>query len=699
MGGTDSKARLRTQLLRLHESEVPAEDQTFWGALFLAPCSAEDLFVMVPPTDIRRLIDSHPENLKLLMENAVSVLETYPKQLMILDESIAQSAHNAVRILTRAVPLTLESQETSGFKAYWWTDGRAVRLMNAVMRMLFMPTYTVVAPFSKATETPLSHVDASLLWRTSLNARLDTSRQLNLNRIELLKLLISLLSEPLYYQSDQIPPVPSLWRFYLTSPACPFIHNLTYSLLYTGFAFDPLGYHWVPYSTHFDRMSQEDLSEICLQTLLVLTDWSPPSLSDIPSIPDPFVQSVSTYIEEQSTSAVHSNEVARCLALLASEEELNSLYEALARVLTNVVSAESTYLPGSLKQVKFYHEGVMLLWGLLKRNKAFGAYILKRDVAQQLVVPLLFLMTENMQKKDQFGLICLCVFTLLHLSSRREFGVALNKDFREKTPAVLPLFAGTYADFLIMSLAHVITNGPPALQPLYSCMFIIMTNISPYVKALSLPASAKLMSLLDLFSLKKWLFGGASNPDIILFWLEIVNNLVQYQWAGSHNLVYHLLRKKQMLGKLLSLEVRDSAEEAKSPPPGPDASLTFHSPEEVKQSWTPSNDWLREWKSRLPMSVVQVLVDRLLPQVEEFCKQRQVRSESEVIDYIRQTSMVGILPPPHRLVMRKYEAERSSESWFSSYLWSNIYLKLKEVPLFDGQKVRLFEVKYAEREE
>jgi len=697
MGGADSKVRLRSQLLRLQETDVPAEEQAFWTALFLAPCTAEDLFVMVPPADIRRLIDEHPDNLKHLVESAVQILETYPKQLSILNESITQSAHNAVRILTRVVPLTLESQETSGFKAYWWSEGRAVRLMNAVMRMLFMPTFTVVAPFAKAAESPVNHVDASLLWRTSLSARLETSRQLNLNRIELLKLLISLLSEPLYYPPEQTPPVPSLWRFYLTSPACPFIHNLTYSLLYTGFAFDPLGYHWVPYSTHFDRTSLEDLSETCLQALLVLMDWSPPSLSDIPNIPDPAVQTASAYIEQQSTSAVHSNEVSRCIALLATEEELDLLYEALSQVLTNVVSAESTYLPGSLKQVKFYHEGVMLLWGLLKRNKAFAAHMVKRDLTQQLVVPLLFLMTENLHKKDQFGLICLCVFILLHMSSRRDFGVALNKEFKEKTPAALPLFAGTYADLLFMSLAHVITNGPPALQPLYSCLFIIMTNISPYAKALSLPASAKLMALLDLFSLKKWLFTGPNNPDIILFWLEIVNNLVQYQWTGSHNLVYHLLRKKQMLGKLLSLEIREASEEVKTSPP--DVSLTFHSPEEVKQGWKPSPEWLREWKARLPMSVVQVLLDRLLPQVEEFCKERQVRSEGEVIEYIRHTSMVGILPPPHRLVMRKYEAERSSESWFSSYLWSNIYLKLKEVPLFDGQKVRLFEVKYAEREE
>ena len=697
MGGTEGKARLRAQLLRLQDTDVSAEDQSYWSGLFLSNCSAEDLFVMVPPADIRRLIDNRPENLRRLVETAVQVLETYPKQLTILNESITQSAHNAIRILTRVLPLTLESQEASGFKTYWWTEGRAYRLMNIVMKMLFMPTFTVIAPFAKAAEAPINHVDASLLWRTSLSAKIETSRQLNLNRIEVLKLLLCLMSEPLYSPPNQTQPVSSLWRFYLTSPACAFIHNLTYSLLYTGLAFDPYGYHWVPYSTHFDRISLEELSETCLQTLLVLMDWSPPSLSDIPQLLDPVAQSISAYIEEQSTSEVHSNEVTRCLALLATEEELDLLYGALTRVLTNVVSSESTYLPGSLKKVKFYHEALLLLWSLLRRNKAFATYILKRDISQELVVPLLFLMTENLQKKDQFGLICVCVFTLLHLSSRREFGVALNKDFKGKSPASLPLFSGTYADLVVMSLANAITSGPSTLQSLYSCLFIILANISPYIKTLSLPASAKLTALIDLFSLKKWLFAGQNNPEIVIFWLEIINNMVQYQWVGSHNLIYHLLRKKPIISKLLSMEIRGS-EESKSQPQ-PDVSLTFNSPEEGKQGWTPSNEWLHEWKSRLPTSVVQILLDRLLPQLEDYCHQRKVRSEAEVIEYIQQTSMVGILPPPHRIVMRKYEVERSSESWFSSYLWSNIYLKLKDVPLFDGQKVRLFEVKYAEREE
>ena len=189
----------------------------------------------------------------------------------------------------------------------------------------------------------------------------------------------------------------------------------------------------------------------------------------------------------------------------------------------------------------------------------------------------------------------------------------------------------------------------------------------------------------------------------MVYWLEVVNNLIQYQWAGCFNLTYQILRKKQLFVKLLTMDIREthSMEEAKSDhrptPERHDFSLTFNIPEEAK-AWVPTHEWLQTWKDRLPIAAVQVLLDKLLPQVEEFCKQRQVKSELEVIDYIRQTSMVGLLPPPHRILMRKYETERSSEAWLSSYLWSNIYLKLKDVPLFDGQKIRLFEVTYADRE-
>ena len=50
----------------------------------------------------------------------------------------------------------------------------------------------------------------------------------------------------------------------------------------------------------------------------------------------------------------------------------------------------------------------------------------------------------------QRGLILLGTFALLHLSSKREFGVQLNKPFVRRVTIDLPTFTGNYADYLIL---------------------------------------------------------------------------------------------------------------------------------------------------------------------------------------------------------------------------------------------------------
>jgi hypothetical protein len=50
----------------------------------------------------------------------------------------------------------------------------------------------------------------------------------------------------------------------------------------------------------------------------------------------------------------------------------------------------------------------------------------------------------------QRGLILLGTFALLHLSSKREFGVQLNKPFQRRVTIDLPTFTGNYADYLIL---------------------------------------------------------------------------------------------------------------------------------------------------------------------------------------------------------------------------------------------------------
>lgn len=56
-----------------------------------------------------------------------------------------------------------------------------------------------------------------------------------------------------------------------------------------------------------------------------------------------------------------------------------------------------------------------------------------------------------------------------------------------------------------------------------------MANVSPYVKALSAAAAAKLVQLFDKFAKPKFLFAAERNHRLVYFLLETFNNIIQYQ--------------------------------------------------------------------------------------------------------------------------------------------------------------------------
>ena len=161
------------------------------------------------------------------------------------------------------------------------------------------------------------------------------------------------------------------------------------------------------------------------------------------------------------------------------------------------------------------------------------------------------------------GLLHLCTFILLHLSGNREFGVALNKSILYKLPVTdtLPLMTsegnpyGTHVDLCIITFHKMIVDGMRSLQSLYNCMLTILSNISPYIKTLSLISSLKLINLYEIFSSKKFLLSNLYNNQYIFFLLDIFNNIIQYQYNGNHHLIYAMVRRKEQFDKLINLDI------------------------------------------------------------------------------------------------------------------------------------------------
>lgn len=139
-----------------------------------------------------------------------------------------------------------------------------------------------------------------------------------------------------------------------------------------------------------------------------------------------------------------------------------------ASLLKNVYEASSSYLPGSMKRLRFEQELLMVLWKLLDENPGFRDYVLRVQDVNKLVTPMLYLMYEGKDDPAKVGLIHMCTFILLLLSGERNFGVALNQPYTESLPVDLPRFSGTHGDLLFIVLHKLFVSGASRLSTLYS---------------------------------------------------------------------------------------------------------------------------------------------------------------------------------------------------------------------------------------
>lgn len=65
-----------------------------------------------------------------------------------------------------------------------------------------------------------------------------------------------------------------------------------------------------------------------------------------------------------------------------------------------------------------------------------------------------------------------------------------------------------------------------------------------------------------------------------------------------------------------------------------------------------------------------------------------------LLDVIKETTMVGLLPVPHQILVRKYVENANMNKWFTAYIWGTIYMRNQSPPLFDSEKISLFTIFY-----
>uniref|UniRef100_A0A7N8XG47 HID1 domain containing n=1 Tax=Mastacembelus armatus TaxID=205130 RepID=A0A7N8XG47_9TELE len=782
MGNADTKLRFRKAVIQLTTKTQPVEatDDAFWDQFWAdTSTTVQDVFTLVPAAEIRAVREESPSNLATLCYKAMERL-VQAAASGCSSEKERRIVLNCTRLLTRILPYIFEDADWRGF--FWSTvpgagredgddeDARplAESLLLAIADLLFCPDFTVQT-HKRSTEDIRSIDSCEYIWEAGVGFAHSPAPNYShdLNRTELLKLLLTCFSEAMYLPPSSESKNLNPWVSFFCSTENRHALPLFTSLLNVVCAYDPVGYG-IPYNHLLFADSREQLVDQAVQILIVTLE------QEVGSAARAAFQALDTSAsaDEEQEPAGPDNLFVNYLSRIHREEDLGFILKGLARLLNNPLV--QTYLPRSTKKIQFHQELLILFWKFCDFNKKFLFFVLKSSDVLDILVPILFYLNDARADQSRVGLMHIAVFILLLLSGERNFGVRLNKPYTLRVPMDIPVFTGTHADLLIVIFHKIITGGHQRLQPLFDCLLTVIVNISPYLKSLSMVAANKLLHLLEAFSTPWFLFSSSQNHQLVFFLLEVFNNIIQYQFDGNSNLVYTIIRKRNVFHQLANLpsdmasiqkaqqqqqqkrrkksgisrtNSTENESMAGSRPavpaepgtlktsleatPGIDkiteksqvsvdgtlvavphsdspqadssavagASDTESNSErdpEVhiskSQSRFANPDWVLSWKAKLPLQTIMRLLQVLVPQVEKICIDKGLTDESEILKFLQHGTLVGLLPVPHPILIRKYQANTGTAMWFRTYMWGVIYLRNVDPPVWYDTDIRLFEI-------
>ncbi|KAI9321708.1 high-temperature-induced dauer-formation protein-domain-containing protein [Dichotomocladium elegans] len=842
MGATDSKLAFRKGVFRLFEEQgIPSSADDYWSLFWTLPDTVDDVYTLIGGSDVRRARDSSRENLETLIDKLLDKMNSlvnapnFPATPTSVHELL-----NCCRVFSRIIPYVFENTESAEWedKIFWVPRSvervvvpesvddqtqksqppqydtlppRGEVLMALTLKSLFLAGFTLPPAMVNEDGSKVNYV----IWESGVGSStpIGSSRENDMHRIEVLRLLIVLLSRSMYVSPSQVLSKEDQWLYQVVAKTeRKVVLALLCSLLNTACKYNPLGWG-VPYNHMMFTDIREQLVIMCLRVLLVILDYHSPrvassmrQLDSNSSPPADIVESMDHLSIQDPEKRKLAQQQATALAMQVAEEakgtmidldetsdnsfkhylsklhraqDFQFLIDGIYRILSNPMQANNTYLPGSTKRVRCHVEMMMLCWKLLETNSRFRNYLMETERALDLMVVLVYYAMENKLDPAHVGLVRMCAFILQTLSSDRTFGVKLNRTFdgHSSLPANIriPAFHGTYADFLIISIFTLIATSKGSLSTLYPALILTITNISPYLKNLSVTSANKLMALFSSMSAPGFLLADEANHRLVGYLMESFNNIIQYQYSDNPNIVYAIVRSSNKFEKLrdFNLEsaiaeldrIRQLKEEkqrqnaAASALPAPTSS---HPPVESKQQqqedaqpnaedaaapateslsdkargkrpegsssaaelssvgpqrqmsttsvssmstiatvlpgakngFLPTDSWVREWHQQLPLHPTLVLLEYLVPQVQTMCSAQSLTSDAQVLDFLRGITLVGILPPPQPIFIRKFRWGEALVIWFRSMLWGQAYVSsITDYCPWSGTLVKLFQIK------
>ncbi|KAA8647007.1 Hid1 family protein [Aspergillus tanneri] len=566
MGASESKLVFKQGIFRLSEERDIAAEDPYWARFWELPESTEDVFSLFTPADIRRTRDhalSNFETLLLSITSRLTILKNHPS---FPDPELApdRDALNCIRILTRILPFVYEADYLVEWedKFFWGRRRRKTReaqvatevlfdeaqaeeardetspraneyeerkplaeeLIDTLLDMLFFTDFTI-----PKLSTATSKVSYSI-WQSGVgcNTSMGSSKELENNRCEVLRLLLTLTGKAMYMPSSLLPVQGVKAVTYITTCTDKqAVLTLLCSLLNTAVKYNPASWR-VPYDHVVWKDPKQILVIYCLQLLLVLLLYP---------------------IPEDGRGTPPKNYYRHYFGRLHRPQDFQFLVDGMTRILNQPMQATTSYLPGSQKTVKWAPEMLILFWEALQCNKRFRSFIIDSKRSHDFVILCIFYAIEYKSDPSKQGVVRMCIFILQTMSVEPNFGKSLNMKFEAQDTLPLsiriPGFKGSYADYLIMSVHTLITASKGKLTAVYSALLAIINNIAPYVERLSPPACSKLLQLFSSMSAPSFLLANESNHALLASVLESINSILEHQFTNNPFLLYAILKHRR----------------------------------------------------------------------------------------------------------------------------------------------------------
>ncbi|SPQ21639.1 2a6a0bf2-0085-4fd0-b09b-adc760a4a562 [Thermothielavioides terrestris] len=562
MGASDSKLVFKKGIFRLSEERhIPPAD-AYWASFWELPESAEDIFSLFAPADVRRTRDDALENLESLILAVTSRLFELRHHPSFPDPELApdREALNCVRVLTRILPFIYEKESLQQWeeKLFWSPRRRRTRQSTLANEVLFDGVQDAQQTRSPAGEfeeiKPLAEelIDTLLdfLFFSALtsgvgcNTAIPTTKEHESNRCEILRLLLTLASQSMYLSPSVLPQQGIKALTYIcTNSDKQVVLSVLCSLLNTTLKYNPASWR-VPYNALVFKDPKEILVTYSLQFLLATLLYP---------------------IPEQPGAATPKNYYRHFLGRLHRPQDFQFVVDGMTRILNQPLQANSSYLPGTQSSVRCAPEIIMLFWEITQCNKRFRSFIIDTERAHDFVILMLFYALEYKADASKQGVVRMCAFLLQTLSVEKNFGINLNKSFeaQDTLPTAIRIagFRGTYGDFLLQSIYTLITTSQGKLTAIYPALLAVINNIAAYLEGLSGPTCSKITQLFNSMSSPSFLLANETNHVLLRSLLEAINAIVEHQYSKNPQFIYAILKNKKRFEALRSLTLESGQEE------------------------------------------------------------------------------------------------------------------------------------------